>query len=146
MKFLDEVETVITGDAGCVEVLRENQHDEDADGPCDGARRDRPRGRRRSGGAALQMLGLVPGAHPDQHGDGEQGGNPEPRETCLTMRKNDQCSEQRTHGAARISAHLENRLGQAMAAARRQARDSRRFGMKNGGARADQGGRGHTQG
>ncbi len=146
MKFLDEVETVIAGDAGCVKVFRENQQHEDADGPCDGARGDRSRPRGRAHGAALQMLMLVPGAHPRQHRDGQQRGNPEPGEACLAVRKNDHRGEQRAHGAAGVSAHLEDRLGQAVAAARRQPGNPRGFGMKDGGARADQSGRGEDTG
>jgi len=83
------------------------------------------------------MLALVPGADPRQHGNGEQRSQRKPGETRLSARNDNPCGQQRTHGAARIAADLENGLRQPMTAARGEARDARGLGMKNRRSRTD---------
>ena len=140
VKFLDQIEAVVARDAGDIEIFREDQHHQDADRPRDPARRHRARhGRPALGTAgAIKMLAFVPCAHLCQHGDGEHRGERKPRETRLSVRNDDPGGEQRTHRAARIAAHLENRLRQAVAAAGSQPRNSRGFRMKDRRARPDQ--------
>ena len=84
MKFLDQIEAVVAGDAGDVEVFREDQHHQNArsTSATRAPRQQRDRARRAGDGARpVDMLALVPGADARQHRDGEQRGEREPGET-----------------------------------------------------------------
>ncbi|MNS90801.1 hypothetical protein D3C72_1248660 [compost metagenome] len=60
------------------------------------------------------MLSRVPAADLDQHDDGQQRREDEPRNVTFSVGGNDHGGQQRAEGAAKIAADLEQRLRQPM--------------------------------
>ena len=83
----------------------------------------------------------IPAANPDEDADGEEGGDGEPGHADLSARQDDEGCEEWTDGGAGVSADLEERLGEAVTTARCHAGDAGGFGMEDGGADSDKGGR-----
>jgi len=73
----------------------------------------------------------TPVAHADQDYDADGCGYCEPGNTALAVRQHDKRRKQRTEGGARVAAHLKERLRKAMLAAGCDARNARRFRMKD---------------
>ena len=74
---------------------------------------------------------LVPVADAFQQQNGEQSGEGEPADGGLPEGNDDECGQQRSHGAPRIAADLKDGLGQPFPPARGELGDARRFGMED---------------
>ncbi len=83
----------------------------------------------------------VPDADVRQQDDGQQRRQREPGDAALSERYDDERRQQRPHGRPGTAAHLEQRLGEAVAPAGRHPRHPRRLGMEHRRADADQRGR-----
>ena len=152
-EMVNQVEGVEAADAHQIEELRKHQYQQDADG----AAYEPGRKSCSSGcevcfctlvGALLEMR-PIPATHLQQDHDGEQGEKSEPGDVRTALRAVPQYQkgrEQRPERLPDVAADLEDRLGESVAAARRQARHARGFGMEGRGAAADQPDRKHHQG
>ena len=142
-EFADEIEGVIAGQAGEVEIFREDQGQQDGDRGRDLAAGEQGQllgmERGRLGPARSQMI-AIPAAHIPQHGHGQQRHQREDGDAALPMGHHDEGGQQRSDGGADIAADLKEGLRQAMPPARGQPRHPGGFGMEDGGAGADQGG------
>ena len=138
--LLDQVERVEAADARDVEVLREDQHQQHGDRASTlrarQRRRSRPRSRRAPapprGARAYQRLTCSSSTMPSS------AASAEPRDAALAERHDHRRRDQRPERAAGVAADLEQRLRQAVLAARGQARDARRLGVEDRRAGADQ--------
>ncbi len=132
LEGLHQIEGVIAGQAGHVDVLGKHQHRQKTQGDQHlAARQDHLRDR---SGGLFRGLGAglaVPQADPPQHHRGDQRGGGKPRHRGLPIRHHDQRRQQRAEGGAGIAAHLEHRLRQTEAPARGHAGDSRRLGVED---------------
>ncbi|MNV24965.1 hypothetical protein D3C71_1160450 [compost metagenome] len=137
-ELLHQIERIEAAQAGDVEVLAEDQHQQDRNHPGHGTWRQQRFAVRRGdlglGGADHQML-LIPTAHIHQQADAQQRCATEPRNAALPVRRDDGRRQQRTERRAGIATQLEHRLRHAVATARCEARDTRGFRMEDG--RAD---------
>ncbi|CAM2158991.1 hypothetical protein PT2222_50047 [Paraburkholderia tropica] len=137
MEAVDQIEREVAVDAREVEVLREHQQHEDADGHRHASTRERDG--RRFGALLLEIrMRLVPAADLREHEHRHQRGHREPRDAALTMRNDDRGGQQRSERRARVAADLEQRLREAVAAARGHARNPRRLRMEHRRAAANQ--------
>ena len=139
MELRDQVEGVVAAQAREVEVLREDERGEHGERPRDARRHGqvhgvRCRGRGGRGGA----LRLVPPPDPPQDDNRRDGERRAPRDARLAARDDEKGRQQRAERRSEVAAYLEERLREAVAAARRHARDARRLGMKDRRADAHQ--------
>ncbi len=88
-----------------------------------------------------EVVGAIPDADAPEHADGDHGDDREPGDARLAVGHYDRRREQGADGRADIAADLEDRLGEAVTAARRQTSDAGRFRMEDRRADPDQPGR-----
>ncbi len=141
VELRDEVEGVIAGEAGEVEVFGEDQRDENSDG-CGHF------SWRQGGGLFCVLCGVVsqvaetvfvPAADSHEDDDAEEGRDGEPGGADLSVGKDDEGGEQGADGGAGVSADLKEGLGEAVFAAGGHAGDAGGLGVEDGGAYADEG-------
>jgi len=137
----DEVEGVVAGERGDVEVFGKDEGDEDEDGEDDAARGEvvvdvALRGL--AAGVVLELL-TVPAADPEQDGDAEEGGKGEPEDSALADGEDEDGGEEGADGGAGVAADLEEGLGEAVASAGGHAGDAGGLWMEDGGADAEEG-------
>src|SRR5579871_2454954 len=103
----DEIEGVVAGEAGEVEILGEDKRREDAKRRNHGAARQMMAGfdpHMRGRGARKMMR--PPLADTIKNEDSRDGGEGEPCDSTLTPRQHDEHSQQRPDGASSVAAHL----------------------------------------
>src|SRR5579864_443178 len=86
----------------------------------------------------------APAADEVENHDAGSGGDGKPGHAATAKRKNYERGEQRADGATGVAAYLKEGLRKSVLAARRNARDPRGLGMKDGRTRAHDR-RGHQQ-
>ncbi len=140
VELLDQIERVIAGHACDIEKLRQDQYDQHQQGQADFTLRNGAQGRVT---AALMLhargtMLLVPitDTHEQQHC--EQGRNGEPGDAALPVSDDDERGEQRAHCGTDIAAHLKQCLRKPRPVPGREPRNTRRFGVQNGGADPNQ--------
>src|SRR6185437_15302582 len=114
-----EIEQVIGGNGGEIEILREQQRDQHRDGAGDdGARERRRRGVTGARAGARLAGALIPARQDRQDRDAAECGEREPRDARLAARQNEERRGQRTKRGTEIAADLEQRLREAVLSAR----------------------------
>ncbi|KAG0941870.1 hypothetical protein G6F31_014955 [Rhizopus arrhizus] len=130
-EVVDQVEGEVAADAGHVEVLAEDQHQQDRQHLGRGARRMPRRHRCGAGRTRCAQVQRIPAADIGQQRDADQGGTGEPRGGVLAIRHDHRSGDQRAERGTEIAAYLEHRLREAMTAARGQPRDARGLGVED---------------
>jgi hypothetical protein len=90
--------------------------------------------------ARFGVTGFVPAAHAEEDDDSDDGGDGEPGHSFLSLREDDEGSEERPDGGAGVSSDLEEGLGEAVLSSGGHAGDAGAFRMKDRGAHADEAG------
>ena len=137
-ELLHQIEGVIAGQAGQVEILGGDEQQQHAYGGDDAAARQRIDGSR----LPLRLVALLMAVPlPDlvEHAHGQQGQHREPGQTALAQRQHDQRRQQRAHGGAAVAADLEDGLRQPVAATGGHPRYARGLRVENRRADADHG-------
>ena len=136
----DQVEGVVAGEAGQVEIFREDQRHQDAHRNDDlGAREVEVGDTSGMGGGGMAAAARQrPVADAIEDDDADEGEDAEPCHAVLAARQDDEGGEQGTDGTARAAAYLEEGLGEAVLAAGGHAGDAGGFGMEDGGPDSDE--------
>ncbi len=141
---MDQVEGVVAGDAGQVEVLGEDQHQ----------KHDHGAGHRRLGQAhggdgglggadARQAHALVPMAHAPEHQDRDHRGQRAPGDRAVAVGQHHRGGQERPQRRSEVAADLEQRLGQSRPGAGRHPGHARTLRVEHRRPHADHAGRDH---
>ncbi|MPN50894.1 hypothetical protein SDC9_198534 [bioreactor metagenome] len=114
---MHQIKGVIAADARHIEVFRENQDQQDADRKHHLIARQWIDNRCFWFPLAHSMLRGIPAADLRQHDNGQQRRKNEPGHITFAVRGDNHCRQQRSEGATKITAHLEDGLGKTVASA-----------------------------
>lgn len=135
----DEVKSEVTRHGSHVKVLGKDQHQQDDDGDYDlFPRESRPSFRCGLFRISAAHIQVIPSAHVSQYHHSRECNHPKPADVFLPERHYNERRQQRPAGAACIAPYLEDGLGQAFPAPRRQVSYPRGFRVKDGGTHADE--------
>jgi len=141
MEFRYKIERKIASHALKIEELRENQADEDKEGPSNLRRRKmRVADRAPDMLVSSRQVLLIPTARVVQDNDSNQCDQREPDDIALCPCANYERGQQWPQRLAGVAPNLKERLSKTVAAAGGESGQARRFWVKNGRTQSDRGG------